>query len=87
MEQEARKQDGPGLGWGSMLPLPRSRADHEVGVAKAKAQGKGQEAARREAELQEHGAAELHRRYAEAAQAEGGMGRKRELQHEAGIAA
>jgi len=65
-----------------MLPLPRA----EVGVAKAKAQVKGQEAAMREAELQEHGAAESHQRYAEAAQAEGDMGRKRELQHEAGIA-
>ena len=55
-------------------------------MAKAKAQVKGQEAARQEAELKEHGAAESHRRYAEAAQAEGDMGRKRELQHEAGIA-
>ena len=42
MEQEAWKQDGVGLGWGSVLPLPRP----EVGVAKAKAQVKGQEAAR-----------------------------------------
>ena len=55
-------------------------------MAKAKAQVKGQEAARQEAELKEHGAAESHRRYAEAAQAEDNMGRKRELQHEAGIA-
>ena len=46
---------------------------------------KGQEAAKREAELKEHGAAEAHRRYADAAQAEDDRGRKRELQHEAGL--
>ena len=55
-------------------------------MAKAKAQVKGQETARQEAELKEHGAAESHRRYTEAAQAEDDMGRRRELQHEAGIA-
>ena len=55
-------------------------------MAKAKAQVKGQETARQEAELKEHGAAESHRRYAEAAQVEDNMGRKRELQHKAGIA-
>ena len=66
MVQEARKQEGAGLGWDSMLPLPRA----EVGVAKAKTQVTGHDAARREAELKEHVAAEAHRCYAEAAQAE-----------------
>ena len=82
MEQEAQKQDGVGLGWDGMLPLPRA----EVGVAKAKAQVKGQEAARREAELKVQEAAEAQRRYAKAAQAEDDRGRRRELQHAAGIA-
>ena len=55
-------------------------------MAKTKAQVKELEVVRQEAELREHGAVEAQRRYAEAVQAEEDMGRKRELQHEAGIA-
>ena len=65
-----------------MLPLPRA----EVGAARAKAQVKGQKAARREAELKAHEAAEAQRRYEEAAQAENDRGKRRELQHAAGLA-
>ena len=43
MELEATQQDGVGLGWDGMCPLPRA----EVGVSKAKAYVKGQDAVRR----------------------------------------
>ena len=82
MAQGVQKHEGAGLEWDGRLPLPRA----EVGVAKAKAQVKELEAASQEAELREHGAVEAQQWYAEAAQAEKDMGRKRELQHEAGIA-
>ena len=77
MELGAQRHGGAGV-----LPLPRA----EVGVAKAKAQVKEAETARREAELKVQEAAEAQRRYAKAAQAEDDRGRRRELQHAAGIA-
>ena len=77
MELGAQRHGGAGV-----LPLPRA----EAGAAKAKAQVKEAEAAKREAELKAHEAAEAQRRYEEAAQAENDRGKRRELQHAAGLA-